>query len=365
MYARTLREMADVTVLILHAAQGDADSELVRSLAEVRDELVSRHDEMFRNAGASEVHVERQWRDGIAFGDLLASLAPARGGIIVLSGGAVPLLRPRDARRLVETAASDSHIALTNNRYSSDVCAVARAHSLADLPPLPSDNALPRWLEELAGYDVSELGARDRLGIDLDTPSDIALAALSRAAPRWLREASAARRLEVPRLAELRALARDPHEELLVFGRSSARTLSWLERNVRCRVRFLAEERGLRASTTLAISAPTSTGVAQGQPRATLGLLLDQRGPAALDEVVAELGGGAIVDSPVLLAHRMGADESAWPTAADRFASDLLRAHEVKDRWLQALTESAAESRLPVLLGGHSLVGPGIPLLLD
>jgi hypothetical protein len=49
---------------------------------------------------------------------------------------------------------------------------------------------------------------------------------------------------------------------------------------------------------------------------------------------------------------------------ADRFASDLHRWDEVANPWLSALTKSAAESRLPVLLGGHSLVGPGIPLLL-
>ena len=51
----------------------------------------------------------------------------------------------------------------------------------------------------------------------------------------------------------IRALASDPRRELVVFGRGGSRQLGWLERNVRCRVRFLAEERGLRASSPLAI----------------------------------------------------------------------------------------------------------------
>jgi CTP:molybdopterin cytidylyltransferase MocA len=356
--------MADVTVLIFHRPVDGSESKLVRALADVREKLANRHAEMFRRAGASEVHVELEWLEGLTFGEVLARLAPARGGVIVLSGGAVPLLQARDANLLVATAASSARVALTNNRYSSDVCAIARATALRNLPPLPSDNALPRWLEEHAGYAVSELRARDRLAIDLDTPADIALAALVPRAPRWLRAAAHDAQLRLPRINELRTLVRDPHAELLVFGRSSARTLLWLERNVRCRVRLLAEERGLRASSPLAIKSPAAARKTHFRPRATLGLLLDQRGPSAIGEIVGELGDGAIIDSRVLLAHRLGADESNWPAAEDRFASDLLRVSEVRDTWLRSLTEAAAESRLPVLLGGHSLVGPGIPLLL-
>jgi len=51
-------------------------------------------------------------------------------------------------------------------------------------------------------------------------------------------------------------------------------------------------------------------------------------------------------------------------TSADRFASDLHRPAEVNDQWLRELTATAAGASQPILLGGHSLVGPGIPLLL-
>lgn len=355
--------MTRVTVLIFHRRTTEGEPQLVRVLSNVRDELAANHTKLFRGAGASEVRVESEWREGLSFGEVLASLAPGRGGLIVLSGGAVPLLSRRDAARLVETAASGDRAALTNNRYSSDVCAIAAAAVLRQLPPIPTDNALPRWLEEHAGYELAELPGRERLGIDLDTPSDVALAALSPSAPRWLRAAAEHAPVELPRVNDLRSVARDPHAELLVFGRSSAWTLRWLERTVRCRVRFLAEERGMRASSPLAINAPRAESGGK-QPRATIGLLLDQRGAEALADIISELADGAIVDSRVLMAHRLGADESAWPTPADRFASDLLRFSDVEDQWLKALTRSAAESSRPVLLGGHSLVGPGIPLLL-
>ena len=351
-------------MLIFHRPASPGEPELVRLLASVRDELAARHAELFRSVGATEVRFVDEWHENLVFGEVLAKLAPARGGVIVLSGGAVPLLNRRDAVQLVEVAGADQPRALTNNRYSSDVCAIAQAKALRRLPPLPTDNALPRWLEERSGYSVTELGARERLGLDLDTPQDVALAALAPTAPAWLRNAAGAAQLSVPRRDELRTLADDPHGELMVFGRSGSSTLRWLENNVRCRVRFLAEERGLRASTPLAIGGAARRHARPGRPRATLGLLLDQRGPDSLAEIVGELARGAIIDTRVLLAHHLGGDESSWPNAADRFASDLHRSSDVADPWLRALTESAAGSELPIVLGGHSLVGPGISLLL-
>lgn len=357
--------MASVTVLIFHRAESDDEHPLVRILAQVRERMAAHHEATFRRAGATGARRFSDWPAGTAFGEVLASLAPARGGLVVLSSGAVPLLTLADARRLVATASARDRRASTNNRYSSDICALTDAGVLRDLPPLPSDNALPRWLEEHAGFDVSELPGRDRLGVDLDTPLDIAVASRAPHCPAWLREMGRLAGLQIPRAAEITSLAADPHAELLVFGRAGSRTLAWLERHARCRVRFLAEERGMRASSPLAIARNASRPVERrSSPRASLGLLLDQSGPGGLADIVGELADGAVIDSRVLLAHRLGADESSWPGAADRFASDLLRYAEIRDTWLRDLTESAALSTRPILLGGHSLVGPGLRFLL-
>ena len=66
----------------------------------------------------------------------------------------------------------------------------------------------------------------------------------------------------------------------------------------------------------------------------------------------------------MLLAHRLGADEARWPAAEDRFASDLLLAERIADPWLAELTTSAAAATIPILLGGHTLVGPGVRLVV-
>jgi hypothetical protein len=83
---------------------------------------------------------------------------------------------------------------------------------------------------------------------------------------------------------------------------------------------------------------------------------------------VAALADGALLDTRVLMAHRLGAAESSWPAAEDRFASDLLDPGAVGDRWLHDLTAAAATSSAtgpaaPILLGGHTLVNGGLRLL--
>jgi hypothetical protein len=273
----------------------------------------------------------------------------------VLGSGSLPLATLADRRAFVETAAGAGRDALANNRYSADAVAIARVDRLPAIPDLPGDNALPRWLEERAGWTVTDLRRRWRLGVDLDSPLDVELTR-----PGTLpAELAATVRARIGAVANVTA---DRRAELVVTGRSSATTLRWLERNAAARVRALVEERGLRASSRLA-SNPTPDPP-QRAPRSVLGALLDRDGPEALGDRLAEVGEAAIVDTRVLLAHRLGADETGWPSPEDRFASDLLLADRVVDPWLRALTRSAVDAPIPILLGGHTLVGPGIRLAL-
>jgi hypothetical protein len=92
-------------------------------------------------------------------------------------------------------------------------------------------------------------------------------------------------------------------------------------------------------------------------------MVLERDGPTALGERLAELGDAALVDSRVLLAHRLGVDEAGWPDGESRFASDLLTASAVADPWLAELTTAAATAPIPIVLGGHTLVGPGVRLI--
>jgi hypothetical protein len=352
-----------VAVRILHLEAAPGAGPLEHWLAEARRRNGDRLWSLFDATGAEDVRMVAGPPDAIAFGARLRGLVgrlPAQSGLVYMGSGAVPLATHEDVDAFLEVAASGERRAIANNRYSADIVAVGRADVLAEVPDLPGDNALPRWLEEAAGVEVADLRRRWRLSMDLDSPLDALLTGAFESRDG----------LDLEHLGgamqRLRGIARDRRAELVVAGRVSATTVSWLERSTACRVRALVEERGLRASSPEAFGA-TGGGRSLGRtrpPRSILGLALDDRGPAALGSILEELGDGALIDTRVLLAHRLGADERDWPPAEDRFASDLLLPERVADPWLRSLTEAASASSLPIMLGGHSLVGPGVRLLL-
>ena len=358
--------MRPVTVIILHPEAPAGSGPLGRALEAARRELAERQRGGFMAAGADEVRVVAGPPDGISFGERLVAQLRSRshrdlGGLIVLGSGSIPLARPDDLSRLVAVAAGPAGQALANNRYSADVVAVGRAADILELPPLPADNALPRWLAEVAGVAVADMRSRWQLGVDIDSPLDLVLVRLADPGlgagngPDRLGDLASAVQ---QRLEQVARVLHDRRGELFVAGRISASTLRWLERGAACRVRALVEERGLRASSALAQS-----GIAaEARPsRSILGRLLEREGPGSLARAASELGDAAVIDSRVLLAHRLGADESAWPAAEDRFASDLLLPASIADPWLRELTQSALDGN--VVLGGHTLLNGGLRLL--
>lgn len=345
--------MTAVTVVILHAEPAADAGPLDRALGGARARLAAGHRAGFLAAGADRVEVVAGPPDDVSFGARLRSVAdrlPRGGGLLVLGSGAVPLVSAAERRTFLRAAAGATPAVLANNRYSADIVAVAGARSaLADVPDLPTDNALPRWLAEAAGLKVTDLRRRWRLGVDIDSPLDLVL--LGGRWPRWLPRGAADP--VAGRLDGVRAIAADPGAELMVAGRTSPGSLVWLERSTAARTRALVEERGLRTSQP-----------GQRPPASVLGVLLERDGPEALAVHLPRLADAALVDTRVLLAHRLGADERAWPSPEDRFASDMLAPDAIADPWLRALTQAALDAPIPIVLGGHTLVGPGLRLAL-
>lgn len=342
--------MPPVAVRILHPLPDPAAGPLTRWVSDERAGLAVRHRRSFERAGADDVVVVTGSADGRTFGARLRELVAGirSGGLVVLGSGSIPLATLADRRSFVEAAAAENARAVANNRYSADVVAISLVERLPAIPDLPGDNGLPRWLEEVARYQVDDLRRRWRLGVDIDGPLDLVLTGTHGSATIDLS-------LVRDRLAAVQRVAGDARAELLVAGRSSATTLAWLERHTASRTRALIEERGLRAAG----DAP------QRPPASVLGALLDRDGPTSFGEHLARSGEAAIVDTRVLLAHRLGADEAAWPSAEDRFASDLLLSDRIVEPWLRALTASAIAAPIPVVLGGHTVVGPGVRLIMS
>ena len=348
--------MTRVVAIILHVVPGASAGALEGAFAELRATNARRLAVLLAAAGATVTTLDVTGA-GRPFG---ARLRDARSdnpgaGLIVLGSGSVPLASRTDARDLVAAAATDGPV-LANNSYSADILAIPASVSLAALPDLAADNGLPRWFAD-RGVRVADLGGRWRLQVDLDSPLDGLLAGLTGVTGVADQGQAAATPdpfgLVRATLERIRAVARDPSAELLVAGRTSARSLRWLEHSTRSRSRVLVEERGMRTAQP-----------GQRPPRSVVGLLIERAGPRAFGALLADLADAAVIDSRVLLAHRLGNDKSAWPSAEDRFASDLLLHQQVVDPWLRELTRSAASASIPVVLGGHTLVGPGLRLLL-
>ena len=291
-----------------------------------------------------------------AFGERLIGLGHdlPDGALAYLGGGSGPLLTADDFARMGDMlrGAGPGGACVTNNRYSSDLFVVDSIQRLAALDPLPvDDNAIPRRLREEQGVEVIELPRTLATQFNIDTPSDaLALAISGRGGPRLqavLDDPMAAGAAERMRMAAREFL--DRASEVLVAGRVSSRTWQHLETETACRIRLVSEERGMHAAGT----------DAAGTARSILGQWIALAGPErAFEELLPELCRAAFIDlRPAFV--QLG----IRPSRADRFAADLGLEDQIEDEQLRAIVRAANRSPVPVVLGGHTLVGAALELL--
>ncbi len=92
----------------------------------------------------------------------------------------------------------------------------------------------------------------------------------------------------------------------------------------------------------------------RGEVVSMLGLYTDLAGIGGLIQAIEKTSDAALLDSRVLFAHNR-----LKVPSHDRFASDALLHEQVSDPWVRELTEVAASARVPIVMGGHSLVAGG------
>ena len=101
--------------------------------------------------------------------------------------------------------------------------------------------------------------------------------------------------------------------------------------------------------------------LSSGQVRSLMGMHMKCVGPERFfRDVVPQLGQAAFLDDRVMWAHLR-----LWPSASDRFSSDLFQPEHITDPFVRRFTEAAASCPVPVLLGGHSLVTGGLYALVE
>ena len=294
---------------------------------------------------------------GFHFGQALRKVCRANGldRVVYVGGGSMPLATDQTLAALA-LGVSGEPCVIANNLYSADVVAFNPTSTL-DLVELPAtDNDLAWLLHYRAGLPFSAMPRTLDSQFDLDTPTDLATLWWSSQVPPLKEQvgnhlAALVARVpnEMPRLAqdverayEVMATRR---AEVLVAGRVSSWVWRRLETNLPCQSRIISEERGMRASGR----------EERGEARSILGFYAGLAGIEGLVSALEEMCNAAFLDTRVLFAHR-----GLAPTPLDRFASDALMPNLITEPWLKALTEAALWAKIPLVLGGHSLVSGGV-----
>jgi hypothetical protein len=267
-----------------------------------------------------------------------------------LGGGAGPLLPESDLAAIADKMLAADQQLITNNFYSSDFVAFAPTSALQGYPLPDSDNELAWLLGEDAGLPVWELPRTGATQFDVDTPVDLLTLTAHAGTGPHTRAYLDSLALDTSHLDAALPLLLDRDATILVAGRVSSATWGYIERETACSSRVLSEERGMRASGRQA----------RGEVRSLLGYYLDAVGLDRFFEALATMGQAVFLDNRVIFAHR-----GMWPSAADRFYSDLRRPAPIADSFVKALTEAAMAAPVPVVMGGHSLVSGGMYALIE
>jgi hypothetical protein len=286
------------------------------------------------------------------FGQRLAALIGryAMDRCFYMGGGAGPLLPASDLASIAKKLLSTDRLLITNNFYSSDFVAFGPASVLAEHALPDNDNELAWLLGEDIGLPIHELPRNGATQFDVDTPMDLLTLAVHPSIGSHTRACLDDLALDVSALETALPLILNRDAEILVAGRVSSATWRYMERETACRTRVLSEERGMRASGRQA----------KGQVRSLLGYYLGAVGLERFFETLATMGQAVFLDNRVIMVH-----QGLWPSAADRFYSDLRQPEQIGDPFVRALTEAALSAPVPVIMGGHSLVAGGMYALIE
>ncbi len=271
--------------------------------------------------------------------------------VLYTGGGSAPLLRTERWAEVVGRLGQAERLVVTNNVHSCDWAGFTPAQEAVSLiVEQTNDNAIAWTLANEGAFPVRTMRASAGSRFDIDTPVDLLIARRHPEIGPHLRRYLGDLEWESSPLDEVLTEMGREGGNLIVAGRASPEAWKALQRATRCWVRVFAEERGMRASGRQR----------RGEVRSLLASYLDLVGVEGFFEELGELANGILLDNRVILASR-----GLWPSALDRFNSDLYRWDEIETPFLRGLTRAAAEAAVPVVMGGHTVVAGGLMALAE
>lgn len=337
------RLVADARLLVTRQLLADAVAEGI-----FRRILVLTNEARLTAAVPVGVDVERT-PDRIDFGELLTQTVRRLGSeaVVYVGGGSAPLLDGAGLRDLVASVAEPGFLR-ANNYLSSDYVAFRPATALEHALPIRNDNDLAWRLYHDAGLARVAVERTIAAMLDLDTPTDLALLRMAPDLSAPLRDFLDTNAPLLPALDAVERVMANPAATLIVAGRLNTQLWTAIEGELAFLRRLFVEERGMRANGR----------EERGEVRSLLGYLLREVGPVRFFDYLADLGDALVFDTRPLFAHL-----APQLSAADRFASDLLRPDDITDPLVREFTRAARDTSLPVVLGGHTLVTGGLWLV--
>jgi hypothetical protein len=295
---------------------------------------------------------EVEFHFGKRIGELVLRLALER--LLYIGAGSMPLLSHNQMTEVVgQLSRAGKRWAITNNLHSSDWLGITDATVLPEAAAhLPRDNMLGWVLKNKAGFRLRALPPSAATQLDIDTPTDLV-------ALRWHPGTNAqlrsfvAERLPSDPLARWKASARfliTPGSQIALIGRVSPHTWQVLQSHTEVWIRVFSEEQGMTASGRWG----------GGHVRSLLAHFMDRSGPKAVFDQLSEMVDAAFIDTRVFLAHH-----GRWPSASDRFASDMCHPEAINDARLRDFTEAAMSCRSPMVLGAFGAVSGGLYALVE
>ncbi len=284
---------------------------------------------------------------------------------LYFGAGAAPLLAPQTLMRLCDTllaqpaagSGTGAGVVSANNFWSADFLGWTPASAIRhiDLPPR-RDNLLAVLLQRQAGLTREDLPPSVGSLFDIDTPTDVAILNLHHGTHPHARTALQAISWGEDgwpdqHLAAFMPPLVSPGAEVCLAGRVSNSVFGGLRQDLACRLRIYAEERGMQASGR----------DHRGEVRSLLGTLLELTGAERFFAALAGLGSDAVLlDTRPIFRHM------DWDVAtADRFYSDSGCVERIRHAEVRSFTAAARAARVPVALGGQSLVGGGLWALTE
>lgn len=273
--------------------------------------------------------------------------------LVYFGAGSAPLLTRSTVENFIQSVLEASNpTARVNNIHSTDWAIFNMPSQISQVTHrLPTDNQLGWVLKYEMPFYVEGLPFSAESRMDIDTPTDLLLLShhpgLGSATRAYLEENPVDAR---GRLSEIRNLLTDSAKTLTLIGRSSSDAWKSLEERTQIWVRAFVEERGMVASGRFE----------RGEVRSLIAQVVDVWGIEATVEFLSSVSDAILWDTRVWMGHN-----KSWPSASDRFASDLGWVDEIEDSRLREFTGQIVDAKIPITTGGHSTVSGGVMVLLD